>query len=341
MGKMIEVIDSQCQVDSVSLMLVFGIAQMTPRDTVAQQVDFVNLIHSNVAPAGETQCTKVQNMQFIKASKKLASCVGIDFEKKVDLDTKDMQELAKKCTEVGIAANSDACAEAIRAEKVYEMAVRDIYQHPNTLCSCLPEYKKSIPSCSVLAGSLIDDSGEQMPADFDETYRGMKFSLGFMKSMLCVAGLGCGALKDACVDQLNTLDKCLGENPACESAAPSKTCEESLFFPLPPELSQGQLPDVCLQAYRDNKMTSSVVSDYANFVQSCHPEVMTVLATKQDAKPTAEKSSGWISALVTIGVIAAAVFGSVMAVIQMRKRENAGFERLDTEEPTQTELELS
>jgi hypothetical protein len=311
--------------------------------SAADQVALVNLINDAVAPTGERQCTKAQNMQYIKASEKLASCVGLDLEKtKVDLE--HLQELAEKCQEPAVMVNPSNCTDALLSEQIIVGALRDLYQHPGKYCSCLQKFKDDLPSCTLSVGGLIDASGEKTPKDFDEAYRDMRISLGFMKSYLCVVGLSCDALKDICVDQLNELEQCLSENPACdsenESEALSMTCQGAALFVVPLEISQGQVPDICMTALEDNKMSSTVISDYANFAQACHPEVMTVAATKQDGKPSMGKSSGWIDSMVMIGLIAVAVFGFVLAVVfQMRKQEKVDFKPLNTDEVPESELE--
>jgi hypothetical protein len=81
-------------------------------------------------------------------------------------------------------------------------------------------------------------------------------------------------------------------------------------------------------------MTSTVVSDFANFVQTCHPDVMTIAATKQNLKPRMSMSSGSMAAIVPIGIIAVAVL--VFARLKMRNSRGKK-QKVDLFEPLKTE----
>jgi hypothetical protein len=352
--KTMGMIKDQCQMDIEKLATIIppaGASQsnmlpgMGSSDTVpvgtnmtslADFVAFTSLMSDVMAPVGELTCTKAQNMQYVKAMDKFAFCTGIDLEKKEQMMAKDdLLKVNEKCQANAIMANSSDCTEAILSDKVISGALRDLYQHPGKYCLCFQNLKAALPSCSLSFGRFIDDTNEKVPDGLDETFfRSMKLSLGFVKSELCVIGLGCDALKDVCVSQLNDLEKCLGENPGCNNEAPSTSCQASVFLSVPPQLSQGQLPDICLKAHRDNNMTSTVVSDFANFVQTCHPDVMTIAATKQNLKPRMSMSSGSMAAIVPIGIIAVAVL--VFARLKMRNSRGKK-QKVDLFEPLKTE----
>lgn len=261
----------------------------TDEQTPAEQVSLWNPVMDALGPTDEQKCNNTQYIQFRTAMNNFQICISLPNTNSSDFFRNVM---GKHCGISSLLANTDNCTDALIADNRTLPIMQDIYQHTGKYCKCSSLLRQQLPSCFVSVADVIDPptiisndtttttttssstTAAASTVSLGQAHQRMKFSLGFFQStLLCAVDLTCHAMTGWCVRQLHELERCLAEKPGCTTRTNlSVICQQNDIFTLPFELTQGTLPDVCLDALDTYNINRSVIHDFASYVETCQAQ---------------------------------------------------------------------
>lgn len=240
----------------------------------SQAASLMNQFMSVLAP-NERICSPSQIEKYLDGQKEWAKCTGLSTTLNNQLDTQLLQSIQSQCSDP---QNAQACMDTLLGDNPVGFLARDFYRNFKKYVSCSEEHFGSdLPSCYVTLGSLADKAAadgttpqEDTVNSIDPTYRGMHLSLTLLKKAVCIMGVGVESFMGGlCYDALESLDKCLTvDATSCETT--QQACTESVLFSVPPKITQGMLPDVCVQVLRRDAVAPEVMKHFLGWMGQCH-----------------------------------------------------------------------
>jgi cytoskeletal protein RodZ len=328
---------AKCRVDlseiglklSMQLLGADGLLHIpTDDETSAEQASLWNPLMDAVAPLGELQCNNTQYTQFQTALLNFQTCTNSSNSNVTTINAQSSSSssnifhtMGEHCGISALLADTENCTDALLSNNQTLTTLQDVYQHTGMYCQCSSKLRNELPSCFVTVADMI----QQDAATVDPAYFKMKFSLGFFQStMLCAVDLGCHAMDGWCVRQINELQQCLGENPACKTGTNlTSVCEGNDIFTLPYQLTQGKLPDVCLNAVVTHHLNASVVSEFDTYVQTCRLQDERNKLASSASQPQQQQQSGqdnsWIITVVSLVGVVLLAFAVIIARRSQRR----------------------
>lgn len=300
-------------------------ADMTPEE----QVNLLNPLFSLLAPEGQSMCTDAQFEQVKTASEHFNKCDEMesfsDPQQTAALQqlSQDIQDACaddmtalSSTTDVDDAwAPDDACMDAVLGDNLYGDIFRHVYHNIGEICGCVPGLQAELPDCIMSLATMVAATNEPLPESFDPAYLKLEISTTIMKQSYCIIGLGCDMLiETGCGSELDALKSCLVALPDSDTGGEDPAvCEESALFAVPPQLSHGLLPDICLE----DSNSDDVASLYKSFFEQNYPDFVDSETTMTNALGAANNAEGndstnstshVFAGVAAVGVVAAAAF---------------------------------
>jgi hypothetical protein len=195
-----------------------------------------------------------------------------------------------------------------------------VYHSIGKVCGCVPAIHTELPDCTMTLADMVAATNEPLPESFDPAYLKLEISTTIMKQSYCIIGLGCDMLiETGCGSELEALEICLVALPDADNGevVTLAVCEESALFAVPPQLSRGLLPDICLE----DSNSDDVASLYKSFFEQNYPDFVDSETTMTNALGAANNAKGNDSTNSTSHVfVGFAAVGVVAAVAFMMNR---------------------
>lgn len=255
---------------------------------------FVNIL----ADENEVACTSTEKDEFISSFESFNKCTGIEqlmtkFENPADVET-FTNMITSKCSDVTNAVldvdsgdyefiNDSECTDAVLGDNPVGNFIRGIYHHPDKWCNCYAELGDAVPTCLLQAKDMDykNDMMMNMKNNMSDMMDELEISGSSIKKMTCLVGIGCKAIDDLCLTELQGLDKCLPEvNDMNDIDKSEKFCDviyercdaEGTFTVVPPPLTmltESELPDSCERVASNNDQMSSIPERFSRFGAVC------------------------------------------------------------------------
>jgi len=196
-------------------------------------------------------CTTVDMMVVLSAAEDYLTCTGFGFLQE-QFDTLDFDaifaEVMDACgpllddddelvvfPEVDERMDSfNTCMQSIfNDSSPLGRSIVNLYENIGKICDCTKTLGDNMPSC------ILEDEDEG----------GISVSLDVLKTSSCVIGVGCDALHDLCITEVEFLDACLppypyDDNIDCNNVMYACVDKGSSLAMIPPQVSL-ELPDIC------------------------------------------------------------------------------------------------
>jgi hypothetical protein len=292
--------------------------------TSEEQVDLLNQLLSLLAPEGQSMCTDADLEQVKSALEHLGQCDGLESLN----DPAPYQDIQDACSDMTALSSTpdDACMEALMdvmlGDNLYGDLSRHVYHNIREMCGCVTAIQSELPDCTMTLADMVAATKEPLPETFDPAYLQLQMSTTVMKQVFCILGLGCDMLIEiGCGSELEALDICLvallDSDNGGEAVPP--VCDESALFAVPPQLSQGLLPDICLE----DSNSDEVAILYKSYFEQIYPDFVAVgetTTTNKVSESNAKVNDSTISTAYAFGSFIAAAAVAAVAFMMIRRR---------------------